>query len=365
MAKYFKNIASYKELKEQYRTLLKENHPDNGGDLEKMQDINVEYDALFKIWKDRAEAKKELDEEEKKETAQSTRKNFYTAWGWEGSRYDSNLTLKEIAKIVRTYVKEKYPTCKFSIRTHYASMCQSLSVDLLKFPERMYKTAEELKANYYKDFTYTGSDGKEHTSQMLSDEIESLWRVLYRNDIFTASSWTGDELLECYEKTVFEEKQNFYGVPTEYFKSVVDDVNAFIASYNYNDSDSMIDYFDVNFYDGKVDTSHCKVVSKTARIKNKTAKVKATTTKKEKAPEQQPEQIESKENTLTYRITRGEDTRDGSTLWLVRVNETLTREQYIKENNAMKARGGYYSKFRHAFIFREDPTEKLTGRKTA
>lgn len=52
MSKYFKNVKSYNELKSTYKELLKANHPDNGGDLEKMQEINAEYDVLFKIWKD-------------------------------------------------------------------------------------------------------------------------------------------------------------------------------------------------------------------------------------------------------------------------------------------------------------------------
>ena len=164
MAKYLKNINSYKELKEKYRELLKANHPDNGGNIEVMQEINCEYEALFKIWKDRAAANNTLTEDEKTETARATKRYFYSAYGWEGSRYDSNLSLKEIAKIVRNYVKEKYPTTKWSIRTHYASMCQSLSVDLLEFPERMFMTAEELKEIYYTPFTYTNSQGEEVTN---------------------------------------------------------------------------------------------------------------------------------------------------------------------------------------------------------
>lgn len=51
MAKYFKSIKSYDDLKNQYKKLLKANHPDNGGDLEAMKEINVEYDALFAVWK--------------------------------------------------------------------------------------------------------------------------------------------------------------------------------------------------------------------------------------------------------------------------------------------------------------------------
>ena len=112
--KHFKNIKSYDDLKTQYKALLKANHPDNGGDLEAMKEINVEYDALFHIWKDRQE--KETGEQIR-ETAEGTRRQFYTMNGWEGSRYDGNLSLKEIAKIVRAYVKEKYPLYKFSVRT--------------------------------------------------------------------------------------------------------------------------------------------------------------------------------------------------------------------------------------------------------
>ena len=71
--RYFKNVRSYKELKETYRDLLKKNHPDNGGNLETMQEINQEYDISFRIWKNKDQT---ITEEEKKETAQCTRETF-------------------------------------------------------------------------------------------------------------------------------------------------------------------------------------------------------------------------------------------------------------------------------------------------
>lgn len=55
MATYFKNIKSFEDLKKQFRELLKANHPDNGGNEEIMKEINVEFDALFPIWKNRTE----------------------------------------------------------------------------------------------------------------------------------------------------------------------------------------------------------------------------------------------------------------------------------------------------------------------
>lgn len=56
MAKYFENINALQELRKQYRDLLKKYHPDNGGNVEIMKEINAEYDRLFKILKDRHES---------------------------------------------------------------------------------------------------------------------------------------------------------------------------------------------------------------------------------------------------------------------------------------------------------------------
>lgn len=51
MDKYFKNITTLEELRKQYKELLKIHHPDNGGDVEIMQEVNAEYDSLFKVLK--------------------------------------------------------------------------------------------------------------------------------------------------------------------------------------------------------------------------------------------------------------------------------------------------------------------------
>lgn len=54
---YFRNADTLEELRIQYKELLKKHHPDNGGNLEDMQNINAEYDRLFKVLKDRHESK--------------------------------------------------------------------------------------------------------------------------------------------------------------------------------------------------------------------------------------------------------------------------------------------------------------------
>lgn len=344
--KYFNKVKSYKELKETYRDLLKKNHPDNGGNVETMQEINTEYDVAFRIWKNRAV---DLTEEEQKETAQSTRRHFYTQNGWSGTNYDSKLTLKEIAVIVRSYVKENYPTCKFSVRTSYASMCQELHVEIKEFPAQIWKTGEDLKREGLTEHIIC-DDGFEYDSY--KEEISELLRKMSNNGYFNKSSWTDDELLEAYDEMLTKTSNySFYAIPTDYFKAVVDDVDALVNSYNYEDCDGMIDYFDVNFYYFGCKTSECQQVEKTARIKNKESR--PTTTKEE----EKPEQIET--SGKAYTVEESKHTKTGATIYLVKWLETLSREDYITLNNKIRKLGGYYSKFTHSFIFSEDPSELL------
>lgn len=49
--KYFKNVGTLEELRREYKRFVKENHPDNGGSVEAIKNINVEYEQLFKVLK--------------------------------------------------------------------------------------------------------------------------------------------------------------------------------------------------------------------------------------------------------------------------------------------------------------------------
>ena len=46
---YFTNIQTLEELRKEYKRLVKENHPDNGGSEEAIKVINVEYEISFHI----------------------------------------------------------------------------------------------------------------------------------------------------------------------------------------------------------------------------------------------------------------------------------------------------------------------------
>lgn len=213
--KHFNNVTSLEDLKKQYRKLALANHPDKGGRTEVMQEINVEFDVLFKIWKDRVN---DNDEQPTSETASEYRRNFYTANGWEGSRYDCNLSTKDIAARVREYVKIQWPGWKFSVRCKYASMCSEIMVSLKGGPVTNPLSSEGIKKGY-------------------------------RNPQISYMTEENDLLHEL-------------------VNVVMIDVNAYIDSFRYDDSDGMIDYFDTNFYKFvEVRSSDWEEIHKTARVK--------------------------------------------------------------------------------------------------
>lgn len=64
MLKYFKNCESKEECKKMYKKLAFKHHPDRGGDLDTMKEINNEFDWIMKngIFKSaKKDAKKDYD----------------------------------------------------------------------------------------------------------------------------------------------------------------------------------------------------------------------------------------------------------------------------------------------------------------
>lgn len=57
--KWFTAVSSVEELRSQYKALALKNHPDVGGSVKAMQEINAEYDTLFARLK---EERKESEE---------------------------------------------------------------------------------------------------------------------------------------------------------------------------------------------------------------------------------------------------------------------------------------------------------------
>lgn len=240
--KYFTTCTTLDELKKEFRRLAMLHHPDHGGDTETMKAINAEYDAVFPVFK---LAYNRTAKTPTAETAQSTRSEFYTANGWKGSNYESGRSLKEIAQLVRQFIKEQFPTYKFSVRTSYASMCQELHVDMKEAPCKIYKGFDELT----------------------EEEKHTVMRKARRNDVFGLNSWTDAELKAEFER-IWDTQGSFYRVLSEQIQAAVEAVDGYVQSFNREDCDGMIDYFDVNFYYFGCGTGNIQFVPKTARIAN-------------------------------------------------------------------------------------------------
>lgn len=328
---YFKNVKSFEDLKEQFKTLARKNHPDCGGDAETMKAINAEYDELFPIWKHRHNA---TAAEPTTETADSTRTHFYTQNGWAGSKYDGSRSTKEVAALVRAYVKEIYPTYKFSVRYSHASMCSEVHVDLVNAPCEIYKQFEELT----------------------QEERFWVWQRAENNHWVERFGCLDDEHMEMLKKAYNEHE--FLKRYTEVMQSVIDDIDREVNSYRYDDSDGMIDYFDTNFYWFGVKLSDkFKVVEKTARIKNQQKSVVPADADAADHAERASGELPEKE----YEITESEHTKTHEKIFVVKIIRTLSREEYLEEKEHMRSLGGYYSKFVHGFVFKNDPTERLVS----
>ena len=192
--KYFNNIKSFSDLKKQYRKLVLDNHPDKGGTIEVMQEINKEFEQLFNVWKDKKETEDNTGYANDYEgaTAKEYTQQVYEEYSWTGSRYDGRLTLSDICKKVAAWVKKTYPNLTFSIYQEH-----SLSIHI------------KLIVSDFNPFT----DGN----------------FSYEMDL-NPYHFEGDNRIN------------------DRVKDILSNVKNYAMSYNYDKSNSQIDYFNTNFY---------------------------------------------------------------------------------------------------------------------
>jgi len=194
---YFKKIESLSDLKKQYRALAFANHPDRGGSTEVMQQINLQFEQLFTVWehaKTSSEVYTGYEDDNKGSSAKEYADYVYNEYRWCGKNYKGQCN-KKIIEIIRCWLKETYPRYRFSVRRkNYDSFYVDLiNADFVVFTPQY--------------------------SNLVYKEIS-----IYGNGI------SRDERL------------------TDRAKEVMQNVCEFIISYNYDDSDSMTDYFNTNFY---------------------------------------------------------------------------------------------------------------------
>ena len=79
---------------------------------------------------------------------------------------------------------------------------------------------------------------------------------------------------------------------------------------------------------------------------------------KRKAP-QQAQAESAGSGSAAFTIAEDTDTRDGSTIFVARLAASLSREEYVETSKLIRTIDGYYSRFKHGFIFRYNPAGKL------
>ena len=260
--KYFTKEMTLDEVKAAYRTAAMRLHPDRGGSTAAMQQLNAEFEVAFAIAQkfEKADATYTKRQPKTAESAGSYRRQFYTVNGWQGERYDRNLSTKDIANLIRAYVKAAHPTYRFSITTEYFSCGSAITIALTEAPIEL--TAVDVVREY----------------------LHSTHRTLLYYPPKTGLNYfdMNEKEIEEYCAYICEETKKYHqnAIDCKWLHpavmDVIEDVYQFAQSYNYNDSDSMADYFDVNFYFhfsiGKWNKP-VKVVERTARI-SPTKKVK-------------------------------------------------------------------------------------------
>lgn len=149
----------------------------------------------------------------------------YTTSAWEGLNYDIKLDLSEIAKIIKTELKRLYPETVFSITKQSYAGGQSLHVHLMKDKENPFVNEEDIdfKSISQNNYIRYGYD------------VESL-----KNLHKSRSKGNGTQL-NCFYI-------NDDWALTETAKEKMAKAKELANSFNFNDSDSMIDYFHTNFY---------------------------------------------------------------------------------------------------------------------
>lgn len=144
----------------------------------------------------------------------------YTGHGWEGINYKDNLGIKEIAQNVRKVLKQQYPECKFSVTIERYSGGQSMDIRLMVAPFDVFVEPNINLVPLHQRDRQPDSE----TLKYWKDEIE---RGHYQvNNYYIKDSYR----------------------LTEKAKEVMIFANKLAESFNFDDSDGMIDYFHTNFY---------------------------------------------------------------------------------------------------------------------
>ena len=168
----------------------------------------------------------------------------YTGGGWEGNKYDSKLSTKEIAKNINDYSKKEFPDVKISRKTDY----NGIDVHVMSSGKDLYTNDSDIDKMSDKQVSDTIRDsvgGYTRMDDWLNDNNRK-----GANGTFTSKDERDylKEQLKTYKSRKDTTVNGNEWYLSDYGKKVISGLNKEMNSYNFDDSDGMVDYFNTNFY---------------------------------------------------------------------------------------------------------------------
>ncbi len=215
--------TKYNEINESnFKNFLEEIRIFTGEYVYKIEDIRQPKEELIKQRAEREAQQKTAEEQKAKEEAEIKASGNITI----GEKI--NLGTKEIAKQIREKIKNKYPSCVFSVVKESYSMGSSITISLMSSNFKVMPSYSELSEEAILNY----ADNDQRTREQLKEMQEGNYQQLT------------SKISEEYNKDVWNNGVFLTEAGHKLFKGVMEIVNY----YNYNNSDSQTDYYDVNFH---------------------------------------------------------------------------------------------------------------------
>jgi hypothetical protein len=148
----------------------------------------------------------------------------YTGHATQGENYNKNLRRKDIAKLARTQLKQIYPSYKFSVRVQEYAGGGSISISILEGPKAFVAPMPSANELCLPTDRY---------ERLVSDQAYWLKQGYHQVNHY----YLRDDYI-----------QNNGCLLTPEIMGVLRKVTEIINSYNFDDTDSQLDYFHTNFY---------------------------------------------------------------------------------------------------------------------
>ena len=138
-----------------------------------------------------------------------------------------DISLKDIAKAIRQQLKKEFSGCKFSVRTQYYSGGQTLHISIIETNFKIIQPFNELSEEAI--FNYTRDRTKEELRQIQESGHFQVGSI-YPYEVYNKNVWTIGAFL------------------TEKGFNLIKRITELSDKFNWDNSDTQTDYFDVKFY---------------------------------------------------------------------------------------------------------------------